>query len=165
MACRLFVPRVPTSFLPRRAAASLVAPSFANTSFSSVSTRSTIRTMSSSEAAPRKFEWLVVIPDFPGVQEKRIAVRPLHFAGLKPMLQSGTFQMGGAILNEVPKDDQPSSLDFAGSTVIAVAESREEILEILKNDVYVKEGVWDLSKVQMWPLKCAFRIPVPGQMS
>lgn len=83
----------------------------------------------------------------------------------------------GAILNEVPKDDQPSSLDFAGSTVIAVAESKEEILEILKNDVYVKEGVWDLSKVCEPPyfvslavlahlvgvsLRCLFAHNVPG---
>ena len=33
-----------------------------------------IRTMASS--APRKFEFLVVVPDFPGVLDKRIAIRP-----------------------------------------------------------------------------------------
>lgn len=26
--------------------------------------------------APKKIEWLVVVPDFPGVHEKRIEVRP-----------------------------------------------------------------------------------------
>src|SRR5690348_2527094 len=32
-------------------------------------------TMATSEA-PKKMEWLVVIPDFPGVHEKRLEVRP-----------------------------------------------------------------------------------------
>ncbi|KAM7218730.1 hypothetical protein V8F06_005884 [Rhypophila decipiens] len=169
MASRLLssrISRIPTTVVSRRAA--IFSASFLSTSSSIVNSSSSIlrskvitRTIMSS--SPQKFEWLVIIPDFPGAKEKRLEVRPLHFAGLKPMLESGKFQMGGAILHDVPKDDQPSSLDFAGSTVIAVAESREEVLEILKGDVYVKEGVWDLSKVQMWPLKCAFRIPVPGQ--
>jgi hypothetical protein len=26
--------------------------------------------------APKKMEWLVVVPDFPGVQQKRLEVRP-----------------------------------------------------------------------------------------
>ncbi len=32
-------------------------------------------TMATSDA-PKKVEWLVVVPDFPGAQEKRLAVRP-----------------------------------------------------------------------------------------
>lgn len=63
-------------------------------------------------------------------------------------------------MNEVPKDDQPSSLDFAGSTVVAVAESKEEVLKILENDVYAKEGVWDLSKVNL-PRKLPSPFPKP----
>ncbi|KAK3325791.1 hypothetical protein B0H66DRAFT_599933 [Apodospora peruviana] len=118
--------------------------------------------MSSSDA-PRKYEWLVVVPDFPGALDKRIDARPLHFAGLKPKLESGVYQMGGAILDEVPVDDQPSSLKMCGSTLIAVAESREEVISILKKDIYTEKGVWDVDNAQMWPLKCAFRIPVPGQ--
>ncbi len=34
-----------------------------------------------------------------------------------------------------------------GSTVIIVAESKEEILETLRKDVYAKEGVWDVDNV------------------
>lgn len=55
--------------------------------------------------------------------------------------------MGGAVLTEVPADDEPSSLQFAGSTIIAVAESKEEVLEILKKDVYAQTGVWDVENV------------------
>ncbi|ELQ42864.1 hypothetical protein OOU_Y34scaffold00192g50 [Pyricularia oryzae Y34] len=97
-----------------------------------------------SEATPRKYEWLVVIPDLPGVLDKRFIVRP---------------QFIGALLDEVPKDDDPASLKMSGSTLVAVASSREEIMEVLKADPYAKEGVWDLDKVQMWPFKCAFRKP------
>lgn len=38
-----------------------------------------IRTMASSSEAP-KHEWLVIIPDFDGALEKRLAVRPYVFA-------------------------------------------------------------------------------------
>lgn len=113
------------------------------------------RTMAS--ATLRKYEWLIVVPDFPDAQEKRLEVRPTHFAGLKPHLESGSLKMGGAILSEVPPDDEVTSLKFAGSTLIAIAESKEEIVTMLKNDVYAKEGVWDVEKAQMWPVKLAFR--------
>ena len=101
-----------------------------------------------------------------------------HFAGLKPAKESGLYQMGGAILNSVPKDDEPSSLDMAGSTIVIVAESKAEVIEVLKKDIYATSGVWDVDnactpqnscsrqvadlhrykQAQMWPLKCAFRI-------
>ncbi|KAL1864172.1 hypothetical protein VTK73DRAFT_6107 [Phialemonium thermophilum] len=119
-----------------------------------------IRTMATAPTSSgRKYEWLVVIPDYPGVQQKRVEIRPQHFENMKPFVESGQWKMGGAILTEVPPDDEPSSLKFAGSTLITIAENKEEILDVLRNDVYAKHGVWDLDKVQMWPLKCAFRNP------
>lgn len=65
--------------------------------------------------------------------------------------------MGGALLNDVPKNDNPESLaaaGFAGSTLVMTASSREEIIEYLSQDVYSKSGVWDLTKVQIWPVGC-----------
>ncbi|KAK3680620.1 hypothetical protein B0T22DRAFT_445638 [Podospora appendiculata] len=121
-------------------------------------TRPATRNMSSAPA--RKYEWLVVVPDFPGALAKRIEARPVHFAGLKPAMESGLYKMGGAVLDEVPADDEPTSLKMSGSTIIIVAESKEEILKVLRDDVYAKSGVWDVDNAQMWPLKCAFRIPV-----
>lgn len=53
----------------------------------------------------------------------------------------------GAILSDVPQDDEPGSMNFVGSTIIAVAASRDEIIAVLKNDVYAKEGVWDVDNV------------------
>lgn len=53
----------------------------------------------------------------------------------------------GAVLEEMPPDDEVSSMKFAGSTVMVVAESRQAVIDLLKDDVYVKSGVWDLEKV------------------
>jgi hypothetical protein len=49
------------------------------------------------------------------------------------------------LLEEVPKEGEP--LKFQGSTMIALASSKEELLEVLKDDIYAKSEVWDLSKV------------------
>lgn len=51
------------------------------------------------------------------------------------------------MLTEVPADDEPSSLQFAGSTLVATASSKEEVMEILKKDIYAQSGVWDVEKV------------------
>ncbi|KAK0672466.1 hypothetical protein QBC41DRAFT_217315 [Cercophora samala] len=118
--------------------------------------------MSSTEA-PKKIEWLVVVPDFPGAHEKRLEVRPQHFGGLRPAVDSGLYKMGGAVLNEPPQGSDPTKFSFAGSTIVISAASREEIKEVLRNDVYAREGVWDVENAQMWPFLCAFRFPVPGQ--
>ncbi|KAK3352003.1 hypothetical protein B0H65DRAFT_142492 [Neurospora tetraspora] len=122
-----------------------------------------IRTMATAAAAGKKIEWLVVVPDFEGVGEKRLEVRPDHFAGLGKNIENGVLQMGGAVLSEPPTSDDPKTFKFAGSTIVLLAESREEVIQILKEDVYAQKGVWDVDNAQMWPFKCAFRFPVPGQ--
>ncbi|KAJ3479708.1 hypothetical protein NLG97_g8250 [Lecanicillium saksenae] len=115
-----------------------------------------VRTMST-QAAPAKFEFLVIVPDKPGSLQKRLEVRAQHLAAAKPHVEAGTYRMGGAVLNSVPKAADPSTFDFHGSSFVAVAESKEEVLEQLKNDVYVTSGVWDLEKAQIFPFICAFR--------
>lgn len=57
----------------------------------------------------------------------------------------------GAILEDMPADDEVSSLKFAGSTIMVVAESRQAVIDLLKDDIYVESGVWDLEKVRTSP--------------
>lgn len=57
----------------------------------------------------------------------------------------------GALLNSVPKDDNPASLDFMGSTIVVVAESVEQVREQLSKDIYATSGVWDMEKVSIVP--------------
>lgn len=57
--------------------------------------------------------------------------------------------MGGAVLNEVPTSDDPAGFSFAGSTMVVLASSRDEIKEILRRDVYASSGVWDVDNVSL----------------
>jgi hypothetical protein len=85
---------------------------------------------------------------------------------MTPHVESGDWKMGGtyfppsptgswehvlsligALLNEVPADDNAAGFDFFGSTLVCKAESKEAILEQLKKDIYATSGVWDLEKV------------------
>ena len=51
----------------------------------------------------------------------------------------------GALLEEIPKEGE--GLKFQGSAMVALASSKEEVLEKLKSDIYAKSEVWDFSKV------------------
>jgi len=104
-----------------------------------------------STSAPEKLEWLVILPDQEGALERRLSVRPKHFEGLKSGLEAGFWKMGGAILDEVPKEGE--GLKFAGSALIAYGSSKEEVIEILKKDIYAENDVWDFNKIQIWPFK------------
>ncbi|KAK7190815.1 hypothetical protein DPSP01_007915 [Paraphaeosphaeria sporulosa] len=110
------------------------------------------RTMASS-AAPLQ-EWLVIAPDFEGALEKRLAVRGEHLAGLKKDDES-FWLWGGAMLEEPITEGQAPKMK--GSAMLIGASSREEVVERLKKDVYVKGEVWDWSKVQIIPFKSALR--------
>lgn len=123
-------------------------------------------------AAGKKLEWLIIVPDHEGVIEKRLEVRayvciPLnwiaanlgsrkHLEGVKPLHSENKIIMGGAMFSHPPKDGE-EPLPMVGSALLAYAESKEEVMKILENDIYNKNGVWDLSKVQIWPFKSAVR--------
>lgn len=36
--------------------------------------------------------------------------------------------------------------------MLATASSKEEVLEVLRRDIYTREGVWDLEKVEIIPV-------------
>jgi uncharacterized protein YciI len=46
---------------------------------------------------------------------------------------------------------------FKGSAMLLMAESEEQARELLKKDIYVRSGVWDLEKAQIIPFKSAVR--------
>lgn len=62
----------------------------------------------------------------------------------------------GAALGAVPQGDDPTKWDFAGSTVVLVAESVEEVRAILEKDIYTTSGVWDMEKVLLITLAPLF---------
>jgi hypothetical protein len=58
-------------------------------------------------------------------------------------------------MSKPPVDGETPPL--IGSAMLAYAETKEEVIEKLKNDIYTKEGVWDWDKVQIWPFRSAIR--------
>jgi hypothetical protein len=56
-------------------------------------------------------------------------------------------------LDEVPKEGE--GLKINGSCMVALASSKEEVIEYLKTDVYAENEVWDFSKVCSVPILLA----------
>lgn len=53
--------------------------------------------------------------------------------------------MGGASLDEPIKEGE--SLKINGSVMMVEADTREEVEQVIKEDIYYKEQVWDPAKV------------------
>jgi hypothetical protein len=54
------------------------------------------------------------------------------------------------MLNAHPAEGETPS--FKGSMMMAVAENQEQVLELLKKDIYTVSGVWDLENAQIIPV-------------
>ena len=63
----------------------------------------------------------------------------------------------GAMLEEPIKEGDTGPPKMKGSACLIGAKTREEVVERLKQDVYVKEGVWNLEDMQIIPFKSAVR--------
>ena len=66
---------------------------------------------------------------------------------IKPLLFICTV---GAILEEVTKEGGDPKMK--GSIMLAVAETKEDVLKALQEDIYFKEGVWDWSNIEIHPV-------------
>jgi hypothetical protein len=78
-----------------------------------------------------------------------------HLANIEPDHKRGFWVLGGAYMAEPPVEG--STPRMLGSAMLAVADSKEEVLEKIRNDVYATSGVWDVDKVQIWPFRSAIR--------
>lgn len=97
-----------------------------------------------------KIEWNVIVYDKPGTD--RTQFRPQHVAAIPATVDAGIVTSAGAIYKDASKKE------FAGSAFHLFAENREEIIDFLKQDVYAKEGIWDLDSVVANPLGLAVRV-------
>ncbi|ABN64681.2 hypothetical protein PICST_42277 [Scheffersomyces stipitis CBS 6054] len=96
-------------------------------------------------------EYNVVVFDKPNVD--RLKVRSQHLAGIVSAVNSGVLTLGGAIYHDEAKTK------FAGSTLQVAANSKQEVIDFLKTDVYYKEGIWDLDNAIIHPVGLAVRLP------
>ena len=81
----------------------------------------------------------------PEAPERRRRVRSAHLERIQPAVESGTVQIGGAILDE--------SGGMIGSVLLVEAESEAAVRDFLDNDIYSREGVWQ--KVEIYPFRRA----------
>lgn len=100
-------------------------------------------------------EWVAIIFDKPG--SDRSTCRPEHLAGIPPLVEQGKLVCAGAIYNEPKEPDGERT--FAGSHLQIVADTKEEALELIHNDVFAKNGIWDLDNIVLYQFGCAVRKP------
>lgn len=48
--------------------------------------------------------------------------------------------------------EEGGSPKIKGSLMLAFAESKDDVLEALQEDIYYKEGIWDWKNVQILPV-------------
>ncbi len=65
---------------------------------------------------------------------RRMAVRPNHFEGVKKLKENGHYIVGGALLDDADK--------MIGSTMILQFETETAFYEYLKTEPYVQGIVW-----------------------
>ncbi|CAO3678799.1 unnamed protein product [Rhizopus microsporus] len=87
--------------------------------------------------APKKF--VVIAKDFsdPECLQRRLEVRNKHLDGATELKKRGTIITGGAIL------DSHETGKMKGSAMICTGETIEEVEEMIRNDPYVKNKVWE----------------------
>ncbi len=72
--------------------------------------------------------------------DRRMAARPAHFEGMKPMVESGEVVSGGAILDDAGK--------MIGSAMMVNFKDRADLDAWLKRDPYVIGKVWQRIEVK-----------------
>ncbi|KAA8896532.1 hypothetical protein TRICI_006875 [Trichomonascus ciferrii] len=93
-------------------------------------------------------EYLVIVQDKPNSFDKRMEVRDQHLGNVKSVVKAqgpgnGPMTSGGGIAHD--KDQ-----NLCGSMLTIEAESKEKVIEILKQDVYYTSGVWDVDNAQIF---------------
>lgn len=96
-------------------------------------------------------EWVVIAYD----KADRAPYREQHLAGIMPQVEAGKLVCAGAIYNEPKAPGEPRT--FAGSHLQVVADTKEEAIEVVKGDIFAKEGVWDLDNLVIYQFGCAIR--------
>jgi len=76
---------------------------------------------------------------------RRMAARPAHFEGIKPMLERGEVVSGGALLDDDGK--------MIGSAMMVNFKDRADLDAWLKRDPYVTGKVWQ--RIEVKPMQIA----------
>lgn len=78
-----------------------------------------------------------------------------HLEAIKSHVANNTILFGGATLASAPSPGEAPQSN--GSAMLVCADTKEEAMKVVEGDVYVKSGVWDISRAQVMPFKSAIR--------
>jgi uncharacterized protein YciI len=88
-------------------------------------------------------QFLVIAHDYSDALARRMNVRPKHISAADELIKCGKLLYGVAILN--------AQEQLAGSVMLFEVESRKELDDLLKAEVYVTAKVWE--KVEIFPAR------------
>jgi uncharacterized protein len=74
--------------------------------------------------------WLVEATYAPDAAETRVPFRAEHLAGVRERLESGVYVEAGAYA------------DVSASVIMVRAESADDAVALVRDDVYLRNGVW-----------------------
>ena len=100
-------------------------------------------------------EWCAIIYDKKGSDRSKF--RPQHLAAIPAEVAKGNLVCAGAIFNEPTTPGGERT--FAGSHLQIVADTKEDALKVIHNDIFAKEGIWDLENIIIYQFGCAVREP------
>ncbi|KAK9238180.1 hypothetical protein V1525DRAFT_358921 [Lipomyces kononenkoae] len=117
--------------------------------------RRSLSVTSTTMSESQKHEYVAIIPDKFDALERRVDVRAAHLENVRRMFDAGIMVSGGVYMDgPIIEGSTPS---FKGSVVNIVAESPEQVKEILAQDPYTLNDVWDWEKAQIFNFVCAVR--------
>lgn len=94
-------------------------------------------------------EWCVVVYDKPGTD--RMSVFDQHVKSLPNVIEGGIMITGGQI------NDDSDPRKPIGSSLTIRAKTKEDVIKILKNDAFYKNGIWDVDNALIYHLYCVYR--------
>lgn len=107
-------------------------------------------------SAPRLNRYIVIAEDFAdaGANARRFEVRERHLEQAQAGKRVGRIELGGALLrkdfSEIDEELGPGP-HMAGSVLVVLAESIEDVRARVARDEYAQGNVWDLERVKIFP--------------
>lgn len=89
-------------------------------------------------------QYLIIAYDKENSLDKRLAVRDLHVKGALGMMKKGKILKAAALIENEK---------MVGSTLFVDFDSQDELDSWLAQETYVINGVWDMEKIQILPIK------------
>ncbi|KAL4074315.1 hypothetical protein J3A83DRAFT_4371583 [Scleroderma citrinum] len=104
--------------------------------------------------AQRQQTYLVWAPDCRDEKAlaRRMAVRPKHLVTANKLIKQGVLKVGGGLITPQTEDAVPGDRKFFGSVLLFEAKNLEAIRNLIEQDVYWTENVWDKDKLAIFPI-------------